>query len=1189
MLSFVRGLFLDMDRQRDINRERLEAENNFLDQEIIQEDMKRNVQDGEAVQSDTKDQGGSDDEAEDGLEIDFSNLNIKNDKSCSSRKGVITRLNIDGGVIDHSLDFTTKAADGIYRELHVGSTVEYLTYRKTPKESEIVVKLIRIIEHVWEDVNDEKIKESVETLRNEKPTYFNTQLRNVMGIINKRLEAAIEVETEYGDETIELDKVELTFVPRQGDRVCLECNVQLDDDYVDKQGQILQVTRVFPARVEPSQKCIVERVFNDFSVLGTNFFVLKEDIPNGTELHLGDIVLVDLIECQYAKFVKRAIKLAMQEKNFGALKGQKMSSAEAVNDVQPVTITGSDRYITTELWERHRVTLKLKNNINRMLRLESVTITNPAESQLSVVEPTELTEIVNGGHIPIVLEVQTKFMGEAIERYTLNFERFKVTRCFTVIVCENEEEALAAEKRLIAADSLTAPGRTVGQRSRFYANQVWSHKLEVVPGECIATKRRFVAVRLGYFEVPEKLRLLYLTTERRMEMFEAIEQQYPCINEPLTIVNYIQRFSLFLHLEEIEYFISFRNYDRDRAHFQRDGEFLSLQIENLAERRPSLVVGDVVRAVNPWVETCSGDNKTFEGIIHKVLFNRVLLKFNASFQDKYNGEDYRLEFYFSRFGFRKQHYAISRIVTQLGEQFLFPKKIQKRIHPQLEVRMEGHDMYLFDSHIPWYNHSLNYIQKRAVYHILRGEAIDVPYVIFGPPGTGKTVTLVEAILQLVRNVPGARLMVGTPSNSSADLLTKRIIESNALPQGDFIRLVSQNQIEKDLIPPELMSYCATVDIGSMGTCSDNMMVTESGLKLRCQMKFMGRHKVTISTCTTLGNFLQMGFPAAHFTHVLIDEAGQCTEPETMIPNVLLVKGHCQTVLAGDPHQLQAIVINRYAGDRGFAKSFLERLLECGPYKKDMQRYPKTSGYNPIVLTKLLYNYRALPSIMNIYSKLFYDDELVSMVDEEDSREARQLAKLLKVFEPNVDMPKSHGTFFYGITGENMQENDSPSWYNPGEAREVFLMTIALYRCNVTPDQIGILTPYVKQVKTMRNMFMGTNVAMPKIGSVEEFQGQERDIMLISTVRSTESILRADYRLCLGFVRCNKRMNVAISRARSLMIIFGNPHLLSVDDCWRHLILFCANNNAYFGCELPAMIHDNDDDEESKKDTFGCVP
>lgn len=327
MLSFVRGLFLDMDRQREINRERLEAENHFLDQEIIKEDMKRNMEEGVPI-SESK-EGGSEDDAGCGLEIDFSNLNIKNDKSCSSRKGVITRLNIDGGVIDHTLDFTTKAADVIYRELHVGSTVEYLTYRKTPKDTEVVVKLIRIIEHVWEDVNDAKviqlslqlcqlesliltrtfqIKESVETLRSEKPTYFNTQLRNVMGIINKRLETAIEVETEYGDEIIELDKVELNFVPRQGDRVCLECNVQLDDDYVDKQGEILQVIRVFPARVEPSQKCIVERVFNDFSVLGSNFFVLKEDIPTGTELHLGDIVLVDLIECQYVSVMWYLVK-----------------------------------------------------------------------------------------------------------------------------------------------------------------------------------------------------------------------------------------------------------------------------------------------------------------------------------------------------------------------------------------------------------------------------------------------------------------------------------------------------------------------------------------------------------------------------------------------------------------------------------------------------------------------------------------------------------------------------------------------------------------------------------------------------------------------------------------------------------------------------------------------------------------
>ncbi|KAH8339316.1 hypothetical protein KR074_011418 [Drosophila pseudoananassae] len=1185
MLAFVRGLFLDTDGQRDKTLERLAEENNFLDQEILKEDLMKQSE-GEKVASASQEDGSNGD-AEDGLGIDLSKLSL-NDKSCFSRKGVITRLSVGGGLIDHTLAFSTKAAEGIYDELNIGSKVEYLTYRRVPSEMETVIKIMKIVEQVWDDINDTEIRESVSTLRNEKPTYFNTQLRNVLGLVTKRLKETIEVETEYGEEVVELAKVELTFEPRGGDRVCLQCDVQLDDDYVDKQGEILQVIKVFPARVEPGQRCIVERVYTDLAVLGTNYYVLKEDIPE-TELHLGDIVLVDLIECQYAKFVKRAIKLALQEKNFGVLKGQRMCSAESMNEVQPVTISGPDRHITTEMWQKHRVTLKLKNNIDRMLRLNSVTVANASESQLTVIEPLEVVDVVNGGHIPVVLEVETKFMGEAIERFTFNFERFKVTRCFTVIVSENEEEATKANRRLAAADSLAAPGRTAAQRSRYYANQVWSKKGEVVPGECIATKRRFVAVRLGYFEVPDKLRLLYLTTERRMEMLESIETQYPCIKESLTIVNYIQRFNLLLHLEEIVYFINFRNYDRDRAHFQRDGDYLSLQIENLAERRPSLVVGDVVRAVNPWKDTKSGDEKTFEGIIHKVLFNRVLLRFNNSFHAKYNGEDFRLEFFFSRFGFRKQHYAVSRIVTQLGEEFLFPKRVHTRTNPQLEVRLEGEDMYLFDSHVPWYNDSLNHIQKRAVFNILRGEALHLPYVIFGPPGTGKTVTLVETILQLVRNVPGARLLVGTPSNSSADLLTKRIINSNALRQGDFIRLVSQNQIEKDLIAPELMSYCATVDIGSVGTCDDNMVVTESGLKLRCQLKFIGSHKVTISTCTTLGNFLQMGFQPAHFTHVLIDEAGQCTEPETMIPNVLLVKGHCQTILAGDPHQLQAIVINHYAGEMGLSKSYLERLLESGPYKKNVQLYRETSGYNPLVLTKLLYNYRALPSIMSIYSKLFYDDELVSMVDEVNSREAKLLGQLLKLFEPNVDMPKTHGTYFFGITGENMQENDSPSWYNPAEARELFLMTIALYRCNVTTDQIGILTPYVKQVKTIRNLFIGTNVAMPKVGSVEEFQGQERDIMLISTVRSTESILRADYRLCLGFVRCNKRMNVAISRARSLMIIFGNPHLLAVDDNWRNLIIFCANNNAYFGCELPPNLHDTDEEDDATKDTFGCVP
>lgn len=98
-------------------------------------------------------------------------------------------------------------------------------------------------------------------------------------------------------------------------------------------------------------------------------------------------------------------------------------------------------------------------------------------------------------------------------------------------------------------------------------------------------------------------------------------------------------------------------------------------------------------------------------------------------------------------------------------------------------------------------------------------------------------------------------------------------------------------------------------------------------------------------------------------------------------------------------------------------------------------------------------------------------------------------------------------------------------------------------------------------------------------------------MLISTVRSSESILRSDARFNLGFVRSNKRMNVAISRARCMLVIFGNPFLLAVDDCWRHLLLFCANNNAYFGCEIPESIcrDGEESDDGNNSDYSDLVP
>lgn len=92
--------------------------------------------------------------------------------------------------------------------------------------------------------------------------------------------------------------------------------------------------------------------------------------------------------------------------------------------------------------------------------------------------------------------------------------------------------------------------------------------------------------------------------------------------------------------------------------------------------------------------------------------------------------------------------------------------------------------------------------------------------------------------------------------------------------------------------------------------------------------------------------------------------------------------------------------------------------------------------------------------------------------------------------------------------------------------------------------------------------------------------QERDIILISTVRSSLQLIGSDLRHALGFVQSAKRMNVAISRARYLMFIFGNPHLLYLDHCWRSCIKYCVDNEAYLGCDLP---DDFDSRPELKRD------
>lgn len=111
-----------------------------------------------------------------------------------------------------------------------------------------------------------------------------------------------------------------------------------------------------------------------------------------------------------------------------------------------------------------------------------------------------------------------------------------------------------------------------------------------------------------------------------------------------------------------------------------------------------------------------------------------------------------------------------------------------------------------------------------------------------------------------------------------------------------------------------------------------------------------------------------------------------------------------------------------------------------------------------------------------------------------------------------------------------------------------------------------------QVAEIRSLISGVDVEeIPKVGTVEEFQGQERNVIIVSTVRSMSDLVANDVKFTLGFVSAPQRLNVAITRARSLLIIIGNPGLLSQDPYWKSVLDFCTKRECYTGCNWSPVI------------------
>ena len=179
--------------------------------------------------------------------------------------------------------------------------------------------------------------------------------------------------------------------------------------------------------------------------------------------------------------------------------------------------------------------------------------------------------------------------------------------------------------------------------------------------------------------------------------------------------------------------------------------------------------------------------------------------------------------------------------------------------------------------------------------------------------------------------------------------------------------------------------------------------------------------------------------------------------------------------------------------------------------------------------------------------------------------------------------KTSPLLFRHVDGEEARDEDSPSWHNPAEKAEVMNIIYDLLQSKLaTPEDIGVITPYQKQMQKIKSTLHYNTTQLKKrdrrnirVGTAELFQGMERPIIIISTVRSHRRYLLHDHQYLLGFVSSPQRMNVAISRAQSLLVIIGNASLLSVDPLWKQLLQSIDSQGGYQGPDLTQLCSDTD--------------
>ncbi|MGB1252968.1 MAG: AAA domain-containing protein [Candidatus Promineifilaceae bacterium] len=441
--------------------------------------------------------------------------------------------------------------------------------------------------------------------------------------------------------------------------------------------------------------------------------------------------------------------------------------------------------------------------------------------------------------------------------------------------------------------------------------------------------------------------------------------------------------------------------------------------------------------------------------------------------------------------------------------------------------------------------SLNASQRMAVQKALSAEDVAL---IHGPPGTGKTTTLVAIIRAAVQR--GDRVLACAPSNMAVDNLASSLV----LAGESIVRIGHPARVLPHLQPHTLDAqvdqhddyrlakrlrkdaYGLKTNAGkwrrakpekgakqAMRQEAKQLLTEARSLEARAVERVLDSTSILLSTLTALDSRL---VGQRQFDLCVIDEAGQSTEPAIWIPLTRAQK----VVLAGDHLQLPPTVISQQASDEGFSVSLLEHL---------MLREPAWSQ-------QLTVQYRMNEQIMAFSSAEFYADSLSAA----PSISGHLLSDLVDTSAPILETAIT----YIDTAGASYDEEREPkgrSLRNLQEAELVVKKVDQLLAAGISPNAIGVITPYSAQVRALNNL-VNSEV---EVNSVDGFQGREKEAIVISLVRSN---MRGE----VGFLQETRRMNVALTRARRKLIVIGDSATVTAHPFFANLISYFDSIGAY---------------------------